>query len=74
MLQDVGNKLVQTITGPFAEQGHEVALSASAGLVGMGSVHAVFDEVTWLEAADQALYMAKERGRAQAVVYACEPG
>lgn len=74
VLQDVGNKLVQTISGPFTEQGVEVQLSASAGLVGMGSPHVVFDEVIWLEAADQALYMAKERGRSQAVVYACEPG
>jgi len=29
--------------------------------------------VAWMEAADQALYIAKEAGRAQASVYACEP-
>jgi diguanylate cyclase (GGDEF)-like protein len=74
VLQEVGNKLVQTILGPFSDQGVEIELSASIGLVGMGAPHKVFDEVAWLEAADQALYMAKERGRAQAVVYACEPG
>jgi diguanylate cyclase (GGDEF)-like protein len=74
LLQDVGNKLVHSIGSPFIEQGCEVALSASVGLVGMGTLHGLFEEVTWLEAADQALYMAKERGRSQAVVYACEPG
>jgi diguanylate cyclase (GGDEF)-like protein len=74
LLQDVGNKLVQTIGGGFVEQGCNVRLSASVGLVGMGGVHGVFDELAWLEAADQALFMAKERGRSQAVVYACEPG
>jgi diguanylate cyclase (GGDEF)-like protein len=74
VLQDVGNKLVQTVMGKFTIRDCEVELSASVGLVGMGTPRAVFDEVTWLDAADQALYMAKERGRAQAVVYACEPG
>lgn len=74
VLQDVGNKLVQVIGGAFEEQGCKVLLSASVGLVGIGTPHDVFDETAWLEAADQALYMAKERGRSQAVVYACEPG
>jgi predicted signal transduction protein with EAL and GGDEF domain len=62
------------VSGPFIEQGVEVHLSASIGLVGVGRLHLLFDEMTWLEAADLALYMAKEYGRAQAVVYACEPG
>jgi len=74
VLQDVGNKLVQCIQGPFNEQGCEFELSASIGLVGMATPREVFNEMSWLEAADQALYIAKERGRSQAVVYACEPG
>jgi diguanylate cyclase (GGDEF)-like protein len=74
VLQDVGNKLVQMVGGPFVEQDCKVLLSASVGLVGVGTAQVVFDEVAWLEAADQALYMAKERGRAQAVVYSSAPG
>lgn len=74
VLQDVGNKLVQMVGGPFIAQDCKVQLSVSVGLVGVGSAHKVFDETAWLEAADQALYMAKERGRAQAVVYSSAPG
>ncbi|BEV70808.1 MULTISPECIES: sensor domain-containing diguanylate cyclase [unclassified Paludibacterium] len=74
VLQDVGNKLVQVISGPVIVGESKVQLSASVGLVGVGTAREVFDEVTWLEAADQALYMAKERGRAQAVVYPSAPG
>jgi predicted signal transduction protein with EAL and GGDEF domain len=48
-------------------------MSASVGLVGMGAPHEIFDEVSWMESADQALFMAKEAGRGQATVYACEP-
>jgi len=73
VLQDIGNKLVQQVSGRFAAQGVEIELSASVGLVGMGAPQAIFDEVAWMEAADQALYIAKEAGRAQASVYACEP-
>ncbi|MBV8048421.1 MAG: sensor domain-containing diguanylate cyclase [Paludibacterium sp.] len=74
VLQDVGNKLVQVVGGPVVVGESKVQLSASVGLVGVGTAKDVFDEVAWLEAADQALYMAKERGRAQAVVYPSAPG
>jgi diguanylate cyclase (GGDEF)-like protein len=74
VLQDVGNKLVQMVGGPFIVQDCKLSLSASVGLAGVGTAQDVFDEIAWLEAADQALFMAKERGRSQAVVYASSPG
>ncbi|WP_028535765.1 sensor domain-containing diguanylate cyclase [Paludibacterium yongneupense] len=69
MLQDVGAKLVHAVTGEVAWQGETLPLSASAGLVGVSHLHDVFNEETLLDAADQALYLAKERGRGRAVVY-----
>jgi diguanylate cyclase (GGDEF)-like protein len=69
MLQEVGDKLVHAVRGEVPWQGGTLPLSASVGLVGVSRLHEVFNEETLLDAADQALYLAKERGRGRAVVY-----
>lgn len=50
---------------PFNHDGHEIAVTMSAGLTGLRSTDEKLD--AWLARADEALYRAKEKGRNQTV-------
>ncbi|WP_301584859.1 sensor domain-containing diguanylate cyclase [Halomonas alkaliantarctica] len=63
----VANQLCNSLAEPFLLAGHRVSISASIG-VAMYPLHAS-EEAALVHRADEAMYMAKAKGRNQAVLY-----